>query len=174
MRVSRWADAAAQPWKNGGGVTHELWRAAGVGDPGFTVRVSVATVASDGPFSSFPGVDRVITLIEGRGFHLVRPDGSEVAVTAVGAPFAFAGEDPFHCRLVDGPVHDLNVMVARDGFRVEVAPADGWVDLGPQGLVFALRPTGGLGRWDLLHAAGRVGPFHPGDALAFRLEPSIS
>jgi uncharacterized protein len=52
----RTADVPAQPWRNGGGVTRTLL-ARPRGDA-WQVRVSVADVAVNGPFSRFPGVER--------------------------------------------------------------------------------------------------------------------
>lgn len=116
-RVVRLADATPVPWRNGGGVTRELW-CEGEGPSGFSVRLSVAEVAQDGPFSTFPGVDRVIAVLDGVGFELERPG---VHVRSAGhAPWAFAGEDAWECRLVDGPVRDFNVMVDRSRWRAAV------------------------------------------------------
>ena len=44
------------PWRNGGGVTRELlrWPA----DDGWRLRISVADIHTDGPFSVFAGVQR--------------------------------------------------------------------------------------------------------------------
>lgn len=117
--VVRAADRVAMPWKNGGGVTHEVVRV-GEGAAGFAARVSMAEVATDGPFSAFPGVDRVILLLDGAGFVLRRGDGLEVRVDRPHVPFAFLGEDAWHCRLVDGPVLDLNVMTDRATRRAAV------------------------------------------------------
>lgn len=100
------------PWKNGGGTTHELWRE-GEGREGWALRLSLAEVRAAGPFSRFPGIDRVILLAQGRGFVLQREDGLEVPLASVARPFAFLGEDSWHCRLVDGPVLDFNVMTDR-------------------------------------------------------------
>lgn len=53
-------------WKNGGGRTFEV-----ASDPpgstpdGFNWRVSIAEIAAPGPFSSFVGVDRTLTLVRG-------------------------------------------------------------------------------------------------------------
>lgn len=167
-RVIRWADRATQPWRNGGGVTHELLREPDVGD--FALRLSVAEVAADGPFSTFPGVDRVILMLEGRGFRLTGPRGA-AEILQIGAPFPFAGEDPWDCALVDGPVRDFNVMVDRRVHRASVEVAGGAVDLGPRGFVLALAPTRAddvaLGRWDLLDGAGLVHLERP--AVAVRL-----
>lgn len=121
-RVTR-AEWQAMPWKNGGGTTHEVWRE-GSGEPGFALRVSCAEVASDGPFSRFPGVDRVILLLEGAGFVLGRDDGLEVRRAVAFEPFAFRGEERWDCALVAGPVLDLNLMVARDSARADLAVVD--------------------------------------------------
>ena len=61
----------AAPWKNGGGSTTEI--AISPPDAGFDDfdwRISVATIAADGPFSAFAGIDRVITLLAGAGVLL--------------------------------------------------------------------------------------------------------
>jgi environmental stress-induced protein Ves len=61
----------AQPWKNGGGQTRELvCQPAGASLQDFDWRISVATIAASGPFSSYPGVDRSITLLAGDGVLL--------------------------------------------------------------------------------------------------------
>jgi environmental stress-induced protein Ves len=170
MTVIRWADRVTQPWRNGGGVTHELLREPADGP--FAVRLSIAEVAADGPFSLFPGVDRVILLLEGAGFRLSGRVG-EVTVDAVGAPFAFAGEDEWHCALLDGAVRDFNVMVDRGVHRVSVEVTAGPVDLGGPGFVLALEPmqAGGaaLDRWDLLDGNGVVAL--PCAAVVVRLGP---
>ncbi|MCA9488944.1 MAG: HutD family protein, partial [Myxococcales bacterium] len=45
------------------------------------------------------------------------------------APWAFAGEDPWSCRLLAGPVRDFNVMVDRTRYRAAVvAHGPGRVD----------------------------------------------
>ena len=61
------ADArrAAAPWRNGGGVTRELLRLAARPATG-SVRVSVADIEADGPFSPFPGVERWFAVLRGR------------------------------------------------------------------------------------------------------------
>ena len=66
MQVTRWAGLSPVPWKNGGGVTRELASAppdARSYDVGW--RVSIADITRSGSLSTFPGLDRVITLIDG-------------------------------------------------------------------------------------------------------------
>lgn len=60
-------------------------RNAGTDD--FDWRISVAYVARAGPFSVFPGVDRIITLIDGPGMVLT-VDGAEHRVDAPYKPFS--------------------------------------------------------------------------------------
>lgn len=139
-----------QPWKNGGGVTHEILRD---GPPAqFRVRVSLAEVTSDGPFSRFDAVDRVIALVEGRGFTL---HGEGVrTLSEPGVPHAFRGEEPIHCALIDGPVRDLNLMVDRRQARIEAERAV----LGPGS--HALAPRGGELFVFVLEGATRALPLY--------------
>ena len=121
MQILRAADRVATPWKNGGGVTREVAaRPPGAGMDGFDWRVSLADVAADGPFSAFPGVDRVLTVIEGDGLVL-EVEGRAAHLTP-GAPFAFPGEAAVAARLTAGPIRDLNVMVRRGVWTARVAP----------------------------------------------------
>ncbi|OEJ30631.1 HutD/Ves family protein [Streptomyces subrutilus] len=123
--VVRAAGRTATAWKNGGGVTREIAaRPEGAGTGDFAWRVSLAEVAADGPFSAFPGVDRTLTLAEGAGMDLTVA-GAHRLVDERFAPQDFAGDEPTHCRLLDGPVVNLNVMYRRDGARVDTAVVRG-------------------------------------------------
>lgn len=75
-------------------------------------RVSIADVVHDGPFSLLPGVDRVIAVVEGEGMVLT-VDGIEHRVLASTGAVAFDGSATTSCRLLAGPVRDLNLMVRR-------------------------------------------------------------
>jgi len=113
------AAAPRVPWKNGGGSTQELvcWPP-GAGMDGFEWRVSVATIATAGPFSAFPGVDRQIMLLAGDGVHLRSGAGGwEHTLDQPGAPFSFAGEAPVDCRMLGGTSTDFNLMVRRGSWR---------------------------------------------------------
>jgi hypothetical protein len=121
MRILRIDDVAPQPWKNGGGVTRELlaWPA----DGGWQLRVSVADIEADGPFSAFPGVERWFTVLKGAGVELT-VDGQAQRLTRTSPPLRFDGAAITTCRLLDGPTRDLNLMLrgvrggARGGLRV--------------------------------------------------------
>jgi environmental stress-induced protein Ves len=111
---------AAQPWKNGGGVTREIAaHPPGADLASFDWRISTATVASAGPFSQFPGVDRILLVLEGAGLTL-RIDGGKAQVLEPGGePLAFPGDVPVEADLTDGPVTDLNIMVRRGAWAAQ-------------------------------------------------------
>lgn len=114
MRLIRRAGLAGMPWKNGGGITHEVaaWpEGAGLDD--FLWRISIAEVAGDGPFSTFDGVDRTLTLLEGAGIALEFSGGGGATLARGSAPFSFPGEAAVTGVLLSGPIHDLNVMSRR-------------------------------------------------------------
>jgi uncharacterized protein len=117
-QIVRLADIPPSPWRNGGGVTRELiaWP-----DPqAWKWRISVAEVASAGPFSRFEGVQRWLAILNGAGVRLDFPERS-IDLTPRDPPLAFSGTDAVHCRLLAGPVRDLNLMVR--GYRAGVGPA---------------------------------------------------
>lgn len=102
-RVVRSDEVAPQPWANGGGTTRELL----VADDG-AWRVSLADVATEGPFSSFPGRRRLLTVVEGTVLELLVDGVSHVVEPQ--RPFAFSGDDEVVARLPEGPVRALNVV----------------------------------------------------------------
>jgi len=115
------------PWKNGGGVTVEIAihpQGASVDD--FDWRVSMATVASDGPFSVFPGIDRTLSVLEGDGI-LLDVEGEETKLTRESAPLAFAADAHSSARLIGSAITDLNVMTRRGrlAHKVRRLPVDG-------------------------------------------------
>jgi environmental stress-induced protein Ves len=119
-RLLKPADYVRMPWKNGGGHTIQIANhpeGARVG--AFDWRVSVADVATDGPFSPFPGVDRTIVLLAGAGMRL-HGGGHAVELRAPFEPYAFGGDDAIVCTLVGGAVRDFNLMVRRDRARGDV------------------------------------------------------
>lgn len=117
-RLLRNGDHRRIPWKNGGGETVEIAvhpQGAGLADFGW--RVSMATVASDGPFSVFPGVDRTLAVLSGEGMELTVEGVGTHLLTPESAPLAFLADVPTAARLIGGPVTDLNVMTRRGSFR---------------------------------------------------------
>jgi hypothetical protein len=106
----RASDAAPVPWKNGGGVTRELLRLPADGSDDWTLRISVADIDADGPFSPFPGVTRWFAVVEGPGVRLRWPDRA-VHLRRGDAALRFDGADAPDCTLLGASTRDLNVMV---------------------------------------------------------------
>ena len=114
--VLRHLDRVAGPWANGGGITYEVLRSP-QGSDDFDWRVSIAEIASEGPFSSYPGVERVLILL--RGAMVLEIDGVSHEVSRF-SPLAFAGESSVEARLSQAPTMDLNVMTRRGRAEAQV------------------------------------------------------
>ncbi|MFI5625508.1 HutD family protein [Nocardioides sp. NPDC051685] len=101
-----------RPWRNGGGMTAEVaaWPPGTDAGSDFAWRVSFADVAGSGAFSTFPGVDRVITLIDGPPMTLEL--AGETTVLRPFVPYSFDGGVSVLCS-VTAPTRDLNVMTRR-------------------------------------------------------------
>lgn len=113
MKILRAADYKTMPWKNGIGSTTEI--AISPADAtleNFGWRVSMAQVASDGPFSSFAAIERTLLVLEGDGLDLsvAHQETKRIDRETV---HSFPGDQPTSARLVDGPIIDLNVMSRR-------------------------------------------------------------
>ncbi|WEX89296.1 HutD family protein [Sinorhizobium garamanticum] len=114
MKILRSNEYRHMPWKNGGGETVEIAvspERASLSD--FDWRISMATVASDGSFSSFPGIDRTLSILEGAGMTLAIEGRQPKLLTVADAPLSFPAEASTSATLRDGPVIDLNVMTRR-------------------------------------------------------------
>jgi environmental stress-induced protein Ves len=104
------------PWKNGGGVTKELFKEEG------RFRLSVARVAQDGPFSIFEGVHRHLLVLEGVGIFL---NEKRLLPHQI---INFSGEEKIFAKLIEGPITDFNVMVNQDfgEARVQFSTETSW------------------------------------------------
>jgi environmental stress-induced protein Ves len=90
------------------------------------VRVSVADVSANGPFSRFPGVQRWFAVLDGAGVVLTI-GGSEHRLDRGSDAFSFAGDAAVRCRLVAGPTRDLNLMLKGvPGSMRRVVAAQAW------------------------------------------------
>lgn len=110
MKILRAADYKTMPWKNGMGSTTEI--AISPADAkldDFDWRVSMAQVASDGPFSSFAAIDRTLLVLEGNGLDLSVTEQPTMRIDR-DTIHSFPGDQPTSATLVDGPIVDLNVM----------------------------------------------------------------
>ena len=114
------AEHVEAPWRNGGGSTLELAAeppGSRAGDS-FAWRLSAATVAASGPFSSFPGYRRTLLLYEGNGIDLSFDQAGPSLLREPYAVACFEGGWETHGELVDGPVRDINLIA--DPARVAV------------------------------------------------------
>lgn len=149
LAILSWEDLAPVPWRNGGGVTREIARAEG--DSGWLWRLSVADVGADGPFSHFPGMTRILTVIEGAGVDLLTPEGTIAA--RPDRPVAFSGETPVEGRLCAGPIRNINLIHDAGATTAEVTPLRG-----PLVLAAGPGPTWVFCRAGPLRAEGRPVP----------------
>lgn len=128
VRNLRWSD-----WKNLGGRTQELV----VWPPGSTLhspdlewRLARAECSSPGPFSSFPGYDRLLVPLRSALF-LRHADDAPPRRVRRGEVAIFAGEWTTTVELPEGPAPDLNLSCARGKWRGSLA----WVPLGARRLL---------------------------------------
>jgi environmental stress-induced protein Ves len=119
MQILRADSVKATPWKNGGGLTHEILRVP-PDAAAFRWRLSVAHIEASGPFSDFAGYRRYMVLLRGNGLRLRFSDGSELVLREVGDCVAFDGALAAQCELFDGPCVDLNLMVLNSMPSVDV------------------------------------------------------
>lgn len=104
-------------WRNGGGETREIISyPPGVAD--FAWRASIATIAADGPFSPFPGIDRVITLLHGDSVLLTSAQGQQQLQPH--QPWPFPGEWAVDARIAASACQDFNIMTRRDSWQAQV------------------------------------------------------
>ncbi|MET4807957.1 environmental stress-induced protein Ves [Limibacillus sp. MBR-115] len=128
------------PWKNGGGITREIAafpEGADLAD--FEWRISMADVASDGPFSRFEGVDRTLCVLEG-SIELTLQGGKAVVLDPNSAPLGFPADEDVVARLPGGPVRDFNVMTRREAakHRVESLEINGKIVLNREAKTLAI------------------------------------
>lgn len=122
MRIVPAGNVVPARWRNGGGWTRELCAWPAPAD--WIVRVSVADVEADGPFSAFPGVDRWFAVLDGDGVELAHDGGAALRLTPQDPVHRFRGEAATTCRLLGGATRDFNVMVRRDRARASVQALD--------------------------------------------------
>lgn len=108
LHLSR-SDYTEMPWANGRGTTIEILRKPAE-NAGFLWRFSMATVAEDGAFSLFPGIERNLTIIDGPGFDLIGETSFRAEPLR---PIAFPGDTALTAQNVTGKAIDFNVMTQR-------------------------------------------------------------
>jgi uncharacterized protein len=140
------ADYRKMPWANGRGQTFELFRQ-DYEDGRILVRLSVATVSENGPFSAFPGLNRSLTVIDGPGFDLI---GEKHLRADPLVPVNFPGDSRIVAANVEKASEDFNVMACKSR-RMTVSIQRHGILSGYTGellFYFALAPAK-VGRWNL-------------------------
>ena len=140
-------DYASNPWKNGLGTTQDVvLLPSGSVHETFDCRIAISPIPNTARFSSFPGIDRVLTLIRGNGLtldfdgrknHLSLSQNIEFdsALAPKGTP--------------EGEVSVINVMVRRGVWKIAecqvLTDLDAMPDITPQeanDLLFLIPLTG--------------------------------
>lgn len=106
-----------EPWANGAGVTTVILREPDATD--WHVRISIAKVEHDGPFSELPDTRRTLVPLDAP-MTLRSPDGHELHAARMHAVHFAGGPAPFGV-LPGGPTRDFNLMLRGDA-RGEAIP----------------------------------------------------
>ena len=160
IHMVRLEDAPPQPWRNGGGSTQELltWPSA----DNWLVRISVARIERDGPFSRFDGIERWFAVVDGAGVTLRFPETAIVLRTG-DQPLRFDGAAAPDCELLRDATQDLNLMVRSaegDGAMRRATVCVPWVSAATWRAVYTAEPV-------TLHVEGRVETDLPANTLAW-------
>ncbi|WP_373504367.1 HutD family protein [Aestuariivirga sp.] len=119
MRIIRKSELKEGRWRNGMGVSWDI-ASDPPGTDDFGWRLAMAHIDADVPFSHYPSVDRVFTLIEGNGLDLEFESGRTLAVDRLFVPHPYPCDIPTYCRLRDGPCRALNLFTRRGLLTVGV------------------------------------------------------
>ncbi len=110
MRAQRFSEHLAMPWANGKGTSYEIASDRDTSNQ-WTWRVAIAPVVEDGPFSTLPGIDRQLVVVDGNGMVL-EVDGKTVECLS-GQVVSFSGDSTTSARLIDGPIVDVGLMTVK-------------------------------------------------------------
>jgi environmental stress-induced protein Ves len=108
-------------WLNGLGQSWDI--AAAPNDAGaqdFDWRMALARVDSSVAFSHYPNVDRIFTLIEGKGLELVFNDHKVLKIDKRFVPHEFPGDVKTACAVNNGPCRALNLFIRRGTWKASV------------------------------------------------------
>lgn len=118
VRVLHFADYPVAPWRNGRGETREIAASVVVAGSQETPawRISMATIDEGVPFSAFPGLVRMLGVVDGEGIQLTV--GDRMQPLRLGNVFGpFDGGLPASARPIGGSALDLGLTL--DPARVQ-------------------------------------------------------
>ena len=118
-------DLPVQCWRNGGGTTREIARCPSDASAPLLWRLSLADIGKTGPFSSFPGVQRTLVLLDGGGLTLQIAGQGGVPLRARGDTCTFDGHATVTAHLHAGPCRVLNLMTAHGSVWTSTAHGNG-------------------------------------------------
>ena len=140
MKIIRREELREGRWRNGMGVSWDI-----VCDPPgadeFGWRFAIARIDQDVPFSLYPEVDRIFTLIEGNGLDLDFDGRPGLAVHRRFVPHPYPCDVNTFCRLREGPCRALNLFMRRGAWRASVEILSSAAEIAHDGpiLLFALQ-----------------------------------
>lgn len=112
-------DYQTKPWKNGKGQTQDILLIPdGADHSNFDLRFALSPIVEEAPFSSFPGADRVINVIEGDTLKLAF-DGQTIRLDKYDSHRFDTGLSPVGTPL-GGPIRVVNVMARRGVWDIVV------------------------------------------------------
>ncbi|MFD2140884.1 HutD family protein [Ancylobacter oerskovii] len=172
LKVLTMSDYAVTPWKNGGGITRDVFLfPEGATHESFDIRLSLAPIVTEGAFSSFPGIDRHITRLSAASLGLAF--GTETRELKRLEPLYFDSVLQPRSVLAEGPAQVLNVMTRRGRWNAQVMPVVGATEpllAVPDGGFVVLHAVSGT--WQV---GDRVGSaiVRPGETLVSREEATL-
>jgi uncharacterized protein len=120
IRLLRPIDYQRMRWKNDLGWTTQIATFPPEATSDFEWRVSIAEIEQDCAFSTFPGYDRALIVIDGPGVELSFDAAPNCELHGRHRAAYFAGEWQTRCRLLGGSTRDFNVMTRRDTLAAQV------------------------------------------------------
>lgn len=110
-------------WRNAAGETREICTFPPA-KRDFYWRASIASIAANGEFSLFPGMERIVTLLEGGEMFLESTDRFNHTLKPL-QPFAFAADQVVKAKLTAGQMSmDFNIMTRLDVCKAKVRIAE--------------------------------------------------
>lgn len=100
-------------WKNGRGTTQEI--AVSHSNEDYDWRMSMADIVESGPFSLFPGMERILVLLTGSEIKITHHGHSSEQSLPLFSPYQFSGDWQTSATIYERG-RDFNLIYCRDKF----------------------------------------------------------